>query len=103
MEIEPPSYNDIVNTPVTGIILGEISFRVSDLIIDESSTGFERVLREFSSTLVDPMKGFNRLIRGDMWKSGFKEKITISMLLFLSELTMFFSAEKLTTAEHMLP
>ncbi|HOJ06415.1 MAG: DUF3943 domain-containing protein [Ignavibacteriota bacterium] len=74
MEIEPPSYNDIVNTPVTGIILGEISFRVSDLIIDESSTGFERVLREFSSTLVDPMKGFNRLIRGDMWKSGFKEK-----------------------------
>ncbi|MFA7420421.1 MAG: DUF3943 domain-containing protein, partial [Melioribacteraceae bacterium] len=29
MENEPPSYNDIVNTPVTGIILGEISFRVS--------------------------------------------------------------------------
>lgn len=28
MENEPPSYNDIVNTPVTGIILGEISYRV---------------------------------------------------------------------------
>ena len=70
MENEPPSYNDIVNTPITGIILGEISFRVSNLIIDESTFGFERFLREFTSTLIDPMQGFNRLIRGDMWKSG---------------------------------
>lgn len=70
METEPPSYGDIVNTSVTGIILGEISFRVSNLIIDESTTGFERVARELSSTLVNPMQGFNRLIKGDMWKSG---------------------------------
>lgn len=70
MENEPPSYNDIVNTPVTGIILGEISFRVSNLIIDESAVGFERFLREFTSTLIDPMQGFNRLIRGEMWKAG---------------------------------
>lgn len=69
-ENERPSYNDIVNTPVTGIILGEISFRVSNLIIDESTVGFERFIREFSSTLIDPMQGFNRLIRGDMWKAG---------------------------------
>ena len=69
-ENERPSYNDIVNTPVTGIILGEISFRVSNLIIDESAVGFERFLREFSSTLIDPIQGFNRLIRGDMWRTG---------------------------------
>lgn len=72
MENEPPSYNDIVNTPVTGIILGEISYRVSNLIIDESTTGFERVLRELSSTIINPMQGFNRLIGGDMWRSGKK-------------------------------
>lgn len=70
MENEPPSYNDIVNTPVTGIILGEISYRVSNLIIDESTTGAERVVRELSSTIINPMQGFNRLIRGDMWKLG---------------------------------
>ncbi len=70
MENEAPSYNDIVNTPVTGIILGEISFRVSNLIIDESSDGLERFLREFTSTVIDPMQGFNRLVRGDMWKDG---------------------------------
>lgn len=73
-ENERPSYNDIVNTPVTGIILGEISFRVSNLIIDESTEGFERFIREFTSTLIDPMQGFNRFIRGDMWKSGLPNK-----------------------------
>lgn len=74
MENEPPSYNDIVNTPVTGIILGEISFRVSNLIIDESTVGFERFLREFTSTLIAPMQGLNRMIRGDMWKAGTPNK-----------------------------
>lgn len=73
-ENERPSYNDIVNTPVSGIILGEISFRVSNLIIDESTVGFERVIREVTSTLVDPMQGFNRMIRGDMWKTGSSKK-----------------------------
>lgn len=92
MENEPPSYNDIVNTPVTGIILGEISFRVSDLIIDESTNGFERFLREFSSTLIDPMKGFNRLIRGDMWKSSFKkEKQSFNAVISLGAHNVFFS------------
>ncbi|MCO5250159.1 MAG: DUF3943 domain-containing protein [Candidatus Kapabacteria bacterium] len=70
MENEPPSYNDLITTSFSGITLGEISYRVSNLIIDESSTGFERFLREFTSTVINPMLGFNRLIRGDMWKSG---------------------------------
>lgn len=92
METEPPSYNDIVNTPVTGIILGEISFRVSDLIIDESVSGFERIVREFSSTLIDPMKGFNRLIRGDMWKNGIKkDKQDLNAVFSLGAHNVFFS------------
>lgn len=70
MEIDNPSYNDIVNTPVSGIILGEISYRVSDLLLDESKVGFERFLRELSATVIDPIRGFNRLVRGDMWKDG---------------------------------
>jgi len=74
MENEPPSYNDLVTTSFSGITLGEISYRVSNLIIDESSIGFERFLREFTSTVINPMQGFNRLIRGDMWKSGSPNK-----------------------------
>jgi hypothetical protein len=83
MENESPSYNDLVNTSVTGITFGEISYRVSNLIIDESTTGFERFLRELTSSVINPMHGFNRLIKGDMWKSGLSNnqtnyKITIS-------------------------
>ncbi|MBR9977871.1 MAG: DUF3943 domain-containing protein [Bacteroidetes bacterium] len=48
MENEPPSYNDIANTPITGTLLGEIFWRVSDLIIDETAAGTERFLRELS-------------------------------------------------------
>lgn len=55
METEPPSYNDIVNTPVTGSIFGEISFRVSNMIIDENSTGMERFFRDFAAALINPM------------------------------------------------
>ncbi|MCF6269152.1 MAG: DUF3943 domain-containing protein [Melioribacteraceae bacterium] len=74
MENEPPSYNDLLNTTISGIILGEITYRVSDLIIDESTSGFERFSREVASLLINPIKGFNRLIKGNMWKSGVKKK-----------------------------
>ena len=46
MENQAPSYNDLINTPVSGILIGEISYRISDLIIDESKTGFMRFLTE---------------------------------------------------------
>ena len=74
MEDEPPSYNDIVNTPVTGIILGEVSLRVSNVIIDESAVGFERVLRETGAMIINPVHGFNRLLRGDVWRSSAAKK-----------------------------
>lgn len=70
MEVEPPSYNDIVNTPVSGIILGEISYRVTDLLLDDSKRGVERIVRELSSFLLNPMRGINRIVRGEMWREG---------------------------------
>ena len=99
MENEPPSYNDIVNTPVTGIILGEISYRVSDLIIDESSEGFERFIREFTSTVVDPMQGFNRLIRGDMWKDGTPNKRSNFNVIVSSGVHNVFFSNKLNNSK----
>lgn len=70
MEVEPPSYNDIVNTPVSGIILGEISYRTTSLILDDSKRGFDRVLREATSFLINPMRGINRIVRREMWQVG---------------------------------
>ncbi len=59
METEYPSMNDIITTPMSGIVLGEISYRVSNLILFSGERSF---LRELASTLVSPMNGFNRLI-----------------------------------------
>jgi hypothetical protein len=70
MENQAPSYNDVINTPVSGMILGEIMFRVSNLIIDESKEGFPRFISEAGALVISPVHGLNRLIRGDMWRSG---------------------------------
>lgn len=70
LETEAPSTNDIVNTPVSGIILGEISYRITDLILDDSKSGMDRILRESSSFILNPMRGFNRLIHGELWQIG---------------------------------
>ncbi len=92
MENEPPSSNDLVTTSFSGITLGEISYRVSNLIIDESSTGFERFIREFTSTVINPMQGFNRLIRGDMWKPGsLNKRPDFKLIASTGVHTVFFS------------
>ncbi len=68
MENVPPSINDIIATPIGGMALGEALFRTSDLIIDDSSTGGERVGREIAAFIVDPIRGFNRIVTGQAWK-----------------------------------
>ncbi|MFQ9021238.1 MAG: DUF3943 domain-containing protein [Parabacteroides merdae] len=45
MENEPPSINDMLATTFGGIELGEITYRLSDLFIDNRSSGAERVGR----------------------------------------------------------
>lgn len=66
-EREPPAINDLVATTVGGICIGEIAHRISDLFIDERLTGFSRFLREAATTIVDPMKGLNRIVSGRAW------------------------------------
>ncbi|MBK6770703.1 MAG: DUF3943 domain-containing protein [Ignavibacteria bacterium] len=64
MENEPPATNDLINTTVSGIFLGETFYRLSSLIIDERKRGSERVIREICAALLNPARGFNRLIQG---------------------------------------
>jgi hypothetical protein len=63
-----PSYNDIINTPVSGFFLGEVLFRISSNILDDSKRGGDRIFRELFATVINPMRGFNRLIQGKMWR-----------------------------------
>jgi hypothetical protein len=68
METEPPSINDFISTSIGGVALGEITFRLSGLLIDESATGFGRFCRELLVTAVSPMRGLNRIMCGEAWK-----------------------------------
>ena len=68
MENELPSMNDLIATSIGGVCLGEITFRLSDLLIDDRTIGLARFGREFFATLISPMRGFNRIISGDAWK-----------------------------------
>jgi hypothetical protein len=63
-EATRPSYNDIINTPVTGIFFGEILYRISSNILNEHKKGKARAMREIAAGIVDPMRGFNRILQG---------------------------------------
>ena len=67
LEIQPPSINDMVNTPFGGSLLGEALFRMSRLILDGSgySPGF---LRQFFAFLINPVGGLNRVVFGNKYR-----------------------------------
>jgi hypothetical protein len=68
-----PSYNDIINTPVNGTFIGEIFYRISSNILDDRTRGLDRVLRELAAGLIDPARGFNRIVQGKMFRSTNRE------------------------------
>lgn len=63
-ENQSPAFNDFINTSFGGVVLGEMTFRLSNKIINNHSTGFKRQTNEMLALLVDPMNGLNRLLDG---------------------------------------
>lgn len=68
LENDQPSYNDTVITTLGGINLGELEYRLSSQVLDDSATGGARIGREILAFLIDPLRGLNRLIYGDMFR-----------------------------------
>ncbi len=68
MENEPPSINDFIATPIGGTALGEVTYRLSNLLLDDSRQGMARFWRELAAGTINPMQGLNRLFSGDAWK-----------------------------------
>ena len=68
-ETHPISLNDQISTGLGGITLGEAQYRLSSEIFNNQAGGMGRFWREFGGFLVDPIRGFNRLVSG-----GAKEK-----------------------------
>lgn len=67
MESEFPSTNDLFATTFGGIALGEMSFRATDLLVDNRLSGAERVGREVFIGVLSPMRAIHRLITGESW------------------------------------
>ncbi|MDR1654138.1 MAG: DUF3943 domain-containing protein [Prevotellaceae bacterium] len=67
-ENKQPSINDLIATPIGGIAVGEMGYRVANIFIDQSATGLERIGRELIAGLTSPMTFVNRLISGDLWR-----------------------------------
>ncbi len=64
-----PAFNDWIYTGIGGANLGEIIYRLSSMVTDNTSSGSERVWGEIFGTLINPVRGFNRAITGEMGKN----------------------------------
>lgn len=69
-EKEQPSINDMIVTPVSGVLMGEISHRLVPAIVDERERGAKRATREALAAITNPIEGLHRLFSGRMWKVG---------------------------------
>lgn len=67
-EREPAAINDLMATTIGGMALGEMTHRLSSLVLDDSKRGKERIFREFLGTIICPNRGLNRMISGKMFK-----------------------------------
>lgn len=67
-ENERPSINDLANTTLGGIALGEVLYRLSSEVLDDEATGLSRAGHELSGAALSPVRGFNRLVHGRSWR-----------------------------------
>ncbi len=68
-----PERNDLINTSIGGAFFGEIFYRLSSDVLDDRTVGSERVFREIAAGLIDPVRGFNRLLQGKSFRTTNKE------------------------------
>src|SRR6266853_1831771 len=68
-EKTPPSRNDQVASGIGGSFLGEVLFRLSNLVLEHEN--IPPLWRELGAALVSPATGLNRLAFGDRFKTVF--------------------------------
>jgi hypothetical protein len=64
-ETSPASLNDMFSTAIGGVMVGSFQYGLSSEILDNQARGWGRFGREVAAFIVDPVRGFNRVIRGD--------------------------------------
>jgi hypothetical protein len=63
-ERHPMALNDLVNTTLGGVALGEALHRSSSAVLSNEASGADRFGREVAAFVMNPVRGFNRLISG---------------------------------------
>jgi hypothetical protein len=63
-ENQAPAPNDFINTTFGGIVLGEMTHRLANKLINNHRRGFKRQISEIGATVINPMNGFTRLTNG---------------------------------------
>jgi len=66
-ETHKPAINDWLATSIGGSTIGEALYRISSTILDNQATGGSRVWREIGAGVLDPVRGFTRLVTGRAW------------------------------------
>jgi len=64
-ETNHASVNDLINTTLGGIALGEMFHRVAWLVRDTRATGRRRLWKEIGAMAIDPVTGAKRFLSGD--------------------------------------
>ena len=67
-ETEAASTNDVLTTSLGGAVPGEVFYRLSTMLLDNTESGAGRLWREIGAAVLNPVGGFNRLVRGEMAK-----------------------------------
>ncbi|HMQ67743.1 MAG TPA: DUF3943 domain-containing protein [Ignavibacteria bacterium] len=68
METNQPAINDWVNTGLNGAAFGEILYRLSTMVTDNTARGSHRVWTEIAGGLFNPVRLFQRLVTGEVSK-----------------------------------
>jgi hypothetical protein len=63
------SANDMISTSLGGVAMGEMIHRLGSVILDNEDRGASRVLREASIFPFDIVRGFNRMLFRDQYRS----------------------------------
>jgi Domain of unknown function (DUF3943) len=64
-ETNHASLNDLINTTLGGMALGEMFHRTAWLLRDTQAQGRSRLWKEIAATAIDPVTGGNRFVTGD--------------------------------------
>ncbi|MGA7722006.1 MAG: DUF3943 domain-containing protein [Ignavibacteriaceae bacterium] len=65
-ETGTPERNSLIATTMGGVSAGEILYRISSDVLDDQSTGSERIFREIAAGVIDPVRFVSRLFQGKL-------------------------------------